>query len=136
MNAHLNYSLENQLSGWTRIDMLLALYERAISEITAAKEAKLAGEYGRMAKSLIAVNRLMLALHGGLNIDEYPLAINIARLLNYVVFRLEEHNFDEAIHFLVKTKSAYESIRDEAAALEQKGAIPALDMRSGLNAIA
>ena len=136
MKSYSNYSLENQFSGWTRIDMLLALYERAISETMAAKEAKLAGDENRLAQKLIVANRLMLALHGGLKIDEYPLAMDIARLLNFVVFRLEQHNFDEAIHFLEKTKSAYESIRDEAASLEKNGTIPALNKRPGLDAIA
>ena len=39
MNPYQNYSVENTVNGWTRIDMLLALYDHAISTISGTQRA-------------------------------------------------------------------------------------------------
>lgn len=136
MNGYQNYSIENQISGWTRIDMLLVLYDRAISEISAAQNASLKGDTALMAKKLIECNRFLLALHSGLNIDEYPLAVDIARLLHFVMYQLEQKKFSEAIYFLEKLKSGYEGIRDEADAMEKQGKFTTLETPAGLDTVA
>ncbi len=118
------------------MDMLLALYDRTISEIAAAESASQQGDSDKLAIKLLEANRLLLALHSGLNTDEYPLAVDIARLLNFVAFRLEQRNFAEAIHFLEKLKSSYAQIRDEANAMEKQGKFVSLDAPTGLNTVA
>ena len=136
MNAYQKYSVENQLASWTRIDMLIALYDQAISKVSAAEKASQLGHAGVLGERLIEANRLLLALHGGLNTDKYPMAVDIARLLNFVMYRLEQRNFSEAVHFLEKLKCSYELIRDEANALEKQGKFATLDSPSGLNTVA
>lgn len=116
--------------------MLLELYDRAINEISAAQNASRVGDPGLLAEKIIEANRLLLALHSGLNTDEYPLAVDIARLLNFVMLRLGQQNFSEAIHFLEKLKSGYELIQDEANSLEKQGKFSTLDTPSGLNTVA
>ncbi len=136
MNNLQNYSMDNMVKGWTRVDMLIALYDRTISAIELAQQAKGQGDNAQMAAHLIQVNRFILALHSGLDIDNSELAGNIARLLNFVAYRLEQQNFGEAIRFLTKLQATFEEIREEATKLEKDGKIPPLMSTAGLNTVA
>lgn len=136
MNEYKNYSLETMVNGWTRIDMLLALYDRAIAAIQFAKLAKQSNDSRLMTNQLVEANKFLLGLHSGLDTENDQVAVDVARLLNFVMLRLEEHNFDEAIHFLSKLQSTFEQIRDEASALEKAGKIPPLGQNHGLNTVA
>ena len=123
MHYH-NQAMDAMVKGWTRIDMLLALYSRTIATIREAKEAKETDDALLFGTKILDANRFLLGLHCGLNTDEYPLAVDVARLLNFVSMRLSENNFDEAIYFLEKLHASFSQIRDEAAELEQSGKIP------------
>ena len=136
MTEYKNYSLETMVNGWTRIDMLLALYDRAIAAIEFAKLAKQSDDTGLMTNQLIEANKFLLGLHSGLDTENDQVAVDVARLLNFVMLRLEEQNFDEAIHFLSKLQSTFEQIRDEASSLEKAGKIPPLAQNHGLNTVA
>jgi flagellin-specific chaperone FliS len=122
--------------GWTRIDMLLALYDRAIISVRGAQSAQQAGDEAEFAAKFIDAQKCVLAIHGGLKPDEYEIAYDIARLLHFVLTRLSEYNFDEAAHFLEKLRSGFDNIREEATELEKSGQIPALDLSEGPNAMA
>ena len=135
MNAHQNYSLETMVSGWTRIDMLIALYDRSIAVIRSAQVAKESDDIQLMTNKLIEANKFILALHSGLNTEQDPIAVDIARLLNFVMLRLEERNFKEAIYFLQKLQKSFEQIHEEAAALEKSGKIPPLNTARELNTV-
>ena len=135
MNTHQKYSLETMVSGWTRIDMLIALYDRSIANIRSAQLAKETNDTQLMTNKLIEANKFILALHSGLNTEEEPIAANIARLLNFVMLRLEEHNFEEAIRFLQKLQTSFEQIREEATVLEKSGSIPPLNSARELNTV-
>lgn len=125
MHYH-NQAMDAMVKGWTRIDMLIALYSRTISTVREAQEAKEAGNNQLFGTKILDVNRLILGLHSGLDIDKSPLATDVARLLNFVSLRISEHNFTEAIHFLEKLHTSFSEIRDEAAELEKTGTIPPL----------
>ena len=135
MDAYQNYSLETTVSGWTRIDMLIALYDRSIANIRFAQLAKQSNDTRLMTNKLIETNKFILALHSGLNIEQDRVAVDVARLLNFVMLRLEEQNFEEAIYFLEKLQSTFEQIREEATALEKSGKIPPLNSARGLNTV-
>lgn len=135
MDAYQNYSLETTVSGWTRIDMLIALYDRSIANIRFAQLAKQSNDTRLMTNKLIETNKFILALHSGLNIEQDRVAVDVARLLNFVMLRLEEQNFEEAIYFLEKLQSTFEQIREEATALEKSGKIPPLNSSRGLNTV-
>ena len=100
------------------------------------QQAKQDGDESRMALRLVESNRFILALHSGLDTGKYEIARDIARLLNFVMLRLEQQNFDEAIHFLTKIQTTFEQIREEATELEKCGKIPPLLSSSGLNTVA
>ena len=124
------------INGCTRIDMLLGLYERAIASIKTAQAAKEQKNEALFNEKMIDANRVILALHGGLNTDEYDMAVRIGQLLNFIMLRIEQQNLDEAIYFLEKLKSGFEKIREEATALEREGKIPPLSEARGLNTVA
>lgn len=136
MNHYQNHAIDAMISGWTRIDMLLALYDRAISTIRTAEEAQAANDSSQLAVLKMEATRYLLALHSGLNTDKYEIAVDVARLLNFVMLRLEQNNFKEAVYFLKKLHASFESIREEATAMEKTGKIPPLSSSPTLNAIA
>ena len=119
-------TLENMIKGWTRIDMLLALYDRAITAVRLASRAQAANNQPLMQQQVFESHKLILALHSGLEIDESEIAQNVARLLSFIVLRIEQQHFDEAAHFLEKLHSSFSSIREEAASLESIGEISPL----------
>lgn len=133
MQQYYNQTIETMVKGWTRIDMLLALYSRAISAIRAAQAAHASGDDQLLSAKSMEASRFLLGIHSGLNTDEYPIAGEIARLLNFVARRLDEQNYDEAVYFLEKLLNSFEKIRAEAAKLEKDGHIPALMNENGLN---
>ena len=130
------YQIDTMLSGWTRIDMLLALYDRAIISVRSAQEAEAAENEKLFAEKFIDAHKCVLAIHGGLKPEECEMSFNIARLLHFIMTRISEHNFDEAVHFLEKLRSSFEAIREEATALERAGKIPSLELSGGLNEMA
>ena len=136
MDPYQNYSAESMVNGWTRIDMLLALYDHSISTIRCAQRVSGSNDRTGFANKLIEANKCLLALHSGLDTEGNQMAVDIARLLNFVMLRLEEHNFDEAVHFLEKLRTTFEQIREEASDLENSGKIPPLNTQRGLNTVA
>jgi flagellar protein FliS len=136
MNQTPHYPIETMFGGWTRIDMLLALYDRAIASVRGADLAKRSGNDAEFADKFIDAQKCILAIHGGLKPDEYEIAFDIARLLNFILTRLSEYNFEEAAHFLEKLRSGFEGIREEATELEKSGKIPTLELSAGFNATA
>ncbi len=127
------YQMRSMFNGWTRIDMLLALYDRAIVSARQAQAAHKADDKIQFAEKIIDAQRVILALHAGLKPDEYELSHNIARLLHFISVRLGEKNFDEAVHFLEKLRSSFEQIREEATKLELAGKLPSFDLNGHVN---
>ncbi len=136
MNDYQRHSIEAMINSWTRIEMLVALYDRAIITVQLAKFAEEQKDASMMANKLLEANRFMLALHAGLNTENCDIARDVGRLLNFVMLRLEERNFDEAVYFLKKLQKSFEQIQADAVAMEKSGQIPPLSANRGLNTIA
>lgn len=122
------YRLETQFGGWTRIDMLLAIYDKAIVATKAIEVAEKEGDQSTAISRLIEAQKCILAIHGGLKPDEYDIAYNIARLLNFVLLQLEEKKYGNAVKFLEKMRGMFSQIYDEAVKLESAGQIPSLEL--------
>ena len=136
MNQYRNSYIDTTAGNGTRIDMLLSLYDRAIATIRFAQYAKEANDNQLLTRKLLEANRVMLALHGGLNTEEFDMAVAVGQLLNFVMLRLEQHNFEEAVYFLEKLQTSFGQIRDEAVALERAGKIPPMSASKGLDTVA
>lgn len=115
--------------------MLLALYERAISAVQMAGRAKADNDKTLMQMQVLESHKLILAIHSGLKIDESDVAHNVARLLGFIVLRIEEENFEEAVQFLEKLQSGYSSIREEAVMLESTGEISPIQEANVFDAV-
>ena len=118
------YRLETQFGGWTRIDMLLAIYDKAIVAARALQVAASEGDEPKAVEKLIEAQKCILAIHAGLKPDEHDIAYNIARLLNFVLMQLEEKQYENAVTFLEKLRDGFAAIYDEAVELEKNGNIP------------
>jgi flagellin-specific chaperone FliS len=136
VNSYQKHSIEAMVNGWTRVEMLVALYDRAITTIEVAQRAEQQGDTSLLATKMLEANRFLLALHAGLNTEVCGIAKDVARLLNFVMLRLGQHNFDEAIRFLKELQSSFEQIQEQAMAMEKSGEIPPLNEARGLNTIA
>ena len=128
--------LENMIKSWTRIDMLLELYERTIAAVRMAQKAQAADDKAQMQLQVYESHKLILAIHSGLKVDESEIAHNVARLLGFIVLRIDEGNFEEAVQFLEKLHSGYADIREEAATLEANGEISPLQEANVFEAVA
>jgi flagellin-specific chaperone FliS len=129
------YPLQSQLQGWTRIDMLIALYDRAISTVRSLSDHASRSEQTPPDKFLDA-QKCLLAIHAGLKPDESEVAFNVARLIHFVSGELIAFRYDSAIVILESLRNTFESIREEATRLELNGLIPSLENSQSLNTVA
>ena len=128
--------LDNMIKGLSRIDMLLVLYDRAIASLEAAKSAKEASDEKMQQKFGYEANKLIMGIHSGLDTEKYPVAVDVARLLHFIMTRIEQQDFSDAIKFTKQLRESYAQIRDQAVQLESIGEIPPIIQSSGVNTIA
>ncbi len=128
--------LDNMIKGLSRIDMLLVLYDRTIASLEAAKSAKEASDAKLQQQYGYEANKLIMGIHSGLDTDKYPMAVDVARLLHFIMTRIEQQDFSDAIKFTKQLRESYAQIRDQAVQLESKGEIPPIIQSSGVNTIA
>lgn len=121
------YSTESQIGGWTRIDMLLHVYDRAIVALESVIQARQANQQSILNQRSLEFGKCMLAIHAGLKPEENEIAFNIARLIHFVQDQFCQQNFDNAREILESIRNGYAAIRDQAVELEMQGKIPALD---------
>ncbi len=130
MNPYKAYQQQQQQVGWTRIDMLLELFDGTISKLEAAAAALARGD-AAAAQPLLAKGRLLVAaLAAGVDPSYGESALNYQRLYEYVLFNLQAGRADkveEALKVLRTLREGFEGIRDEALRLERSGEIPPLD---------
>lgn len=113
-------------SGWTRIEMLLMLYERAIAAIESCEIANEVGDQTLFHQHELTVRKTIMAIHAGLKPDEDEVAYNIARLLHFVMVRFDQKDFKTCKNVLEEIYSGFSQIAEEANQLEREGTIPAL----------
>ena len=121
------YKQNHAFGGWTRIDLLLSIYDQAISSIGFAKSAFESEDQAKFAEQFLMSQKAILAIHSGLKPDEYEIAFSVARLLHFVLASLEKNKFDDAIKVLTELRSGFAEIQGEANQLELTGAIDKLE---------
>ena len=128
--------LDNMIKGLSRIDMLLVLYDRAIASLEAAKSAKESNDQKMQQQYGYEANKLIMGIHSGLDTEKYPVAVDVARLLHFIMTRIEQQDFSDAIKFTKQLRESYAQIREQAVQLENNGEIPPIIQSSGVNTIA
>jgi flagellar secretion chaperone FliS len=114
----------------TRIDVILGLYDQALTKINQAEDA-LARHDQALATTLM--NQAQLAVSGlvcGMEGHADDQSLNFLRLYEFVVHHLSQatpQSAQAARQVLQTLREAFEAIRPEALRLEREGAIPSLD---------
>lgn len=130
-----SYNKQVLFGGWTRIDMLIQLYDRAIASLEGAQESMEAGDDATYARLFLDAQKTILAIHTGLKADEYEIAFNVARLLHFALVSIENRNFKDAIMVMSNLRDGFNGIADEANELERTGQIPSFETHDELQMI-
>ena len=123
MMPHIAYR-QHATCRWTRIEMLLELYNSAISALQQAGEALDAGDDLRATRELANAQRLVGGIASGLNRDAGELPQNIERLCLFVVEQIARRDPQAALRVLTPLRDGFATIRERAVALEREGEIP------------
>ena len=121
------YNKQALFGGWTRVEMLLQLYDRAIKALQNAELALELDQQDAFVTHYIESQKVLLAIHSGLKPDEYEVAFNVARLLHFVLGCIGERNFKDAIKILGELRNGFAAIAHDANELEKCGEIPAME---------
>ncbi|TWU02153.1 flagellar export chaperone FliS [Stieleria varia] len=120
------YRKQSLSGGWTRIEMLVQIYDRAIASLDICCDALANGDNSLFSRHLIISQKAIVALHAGLKPEEDEVAYNVARLLHFVVVSIGEGRFADASRILKQLRSGFAAIIEEANQLEREGKIPAM----------
>ena len=119
-----------RIVGWTRIDMLLALFEAAESDLKDAQTALQDGD-GVLARRLrLRALRIVTHLVAGLNANYGELSDRLRQLYEYVQACLLDESASQlhsATNVLSTLRDGFEEIRGEAVRLESQGVIPPVE---------
>ncbi len=124
---------QSTATSWTRIDMLLALYDGALFATQHAKQAVRQGDATALARHQPHSQRLITELIAGVDVEQGELARNVHRLLMFCLMQTTGRSAEEwaaAVSILKQLREAFMQIRDEAARMEHSGQIPKLDFDS------
>lgn len=118
------YKRQSLFGGWTRVELLLELYDEAIENIKICQQSSI--ESQTYANAFLKAQKTILAIHSGLKPDEYEIAFNVARLLHFVLVCLEQKKYDDSLKVLLELQVGFKAIEEEAKKLEAEGKIPPL----------
>ncbi|MEL7497665.1 MAG: flagellar protein FliS [Planctomycetota bacterium] len=128
--------VENMVSGWTRVEMLIALYERAIAAVESAAASSESGELADEINFRFESRRTIFGLFTGLDTENCEIANNIGRLLTFIMACIEERKYDDAIRFLKPLHNSFTEIKNIAVKLEKQGKIPPIQSAATFEQIA
>ena len=128
MNPYLAYKKPEPTADWTRIDLLLALYDKALDRLAGADAALRAGDTAGATGSLIKVQLILNALASGVDVGvDRERGTNTLRLYEYAANELRAPRLEgiaNARTVLGTLRAGFEAVRAEANELERTGAIP------------
>ncbi len=129
---HSSHSAYRQASAtsWTRIDMLLALYDATLFAVEHGVQAIQAANEKSLIEYRFRSQRLITELLSGVDTEQGELPENVHRLLMFCLMQTcgeSEEEWSSAASIIAELKGAFRTIRDQAVQLEQSGSIPALN---------
>lgn len=113
-------------SGLTRIEILLKLYDRLIGDLEMCREALDAKDDSRLVRHQLDTHKAMTAILSGLRPNENEVAFNIARLLHFIMQKIDQDDYKPAIKIANTIQSGFRQIADQAIEMEQNGEIEPL----------
>lgn len=129
MDPRLRYKT-TQAQSWTRIDMLIHIYDHAINSLQTGAHALSQGRnIDEDATRTNASSRVMLIIDG-LALDSGDLPQNVLRICTFIMERIYSNDaaaWKHSAELLSTLRSGFLEIRDEARTSEATGMIPAID---------
>ena len=139
LNAYQKYR-KDEPTGWTRIDLLLALYDKALERLDRAEAALRAGDPETALPQLAKTQLIVTELAAGVRVDVNPEAnTNMLRLYEYAAHELARATpeaIDNARKVLRTLREGFEAVRAEANELERTGRLPSADQIQMVHATA
>ena len=132
---------QQQVPSTTRIELLLALYDKAIQRLYEAQQSLEQADLAAAAPSLLQAQMIVYALASGVDTENqnFETTQNTLRLFEFVLYCLsfsDARKVGVARRVLTTLREGFESIEAEANALELTGKIPSLKTTAALRATA
>jgi flagellar secretion chaperone FliS len=138
VNPYVRYK-QQTTPAWTRIDMLLALFDGGIERCEKGLAA-LERQDSRTAKHFLVKARLIvLGLASGVVPDGDPVTTTMLRLYEYAQHALGQGSAEDvrgALNVLRILREGFQKIRTEAVDLERRGLIPPINSTSTVQSLA
>ncbi|MEO2033131.1 MAG: hypothetical protein ABGZ35_13700 [Planctomycetaceae bacterium] len=129
MNPHQQYR-RNSSFGWTRIDMLIHIYNHAINSLQGGAELL---EAGASPEQLIAARmdaqKKILLISDGLAVEQGGSAVQVMRLCVFALDQIRTdsaQSWQSAARVLSTVREGFVEVQDTVRAAEQAGEIPPL----------
>ncbi len=130
MNPHQKYR-RNSSYGWTRIDMLLHIYNHTINSLQNGADLLRSGSsVDELILARLDAQKKILLITDGLAVDQGGTAVQVMRLCVYALDQIQTDSveaWESAAQVLSTVREGFEGIQGAARAAEQAGEIPALD---------
>jgi len=127
MNPYNAYRRPEPASGWTRIDLILALYHKALERLDRAEAALKGGDPLSAVTQLAKTQLIVSELASGIRLDvNEEVGTNMLRLYEYAVHQLrtpQAAGIRNAREVLRTLADGFEAVREEANALERGGQV-------------
>lgn len=124
------YRQHQEAVAWTRIDMLLALYDGLIDRLGRALAALESNDSGTAGTLMMRSQTLVMEMLAGVNPEAGdPASKDLIRLYEFVanaIARADKRHLESAIRVLGTLREGFRGIRAEAVQLERDGVIPSL----------
>jgi flagellin-specific chaperone FliS len=113
----------------TRIDLILALYRKALDHLASARAALIGPSPADALPHLTRTQLIVVSIASGLPADKDAVAINFLRLYEFVAHQMVVGTLEsvEAATRVLKTLlKGFETVHEQAVSLESQGKIPRL----------
>jgi flagellar secretion chaperone FliS len=140
MNPYLAYRRQEESTGWTRMDLLLALYDKALERLDRAAAALKAGDAQTAVPQMSKTQLIVAEMAAGVRLEgNEENGANMLRLYEYVSNELRQPKSEgiaNARKILATLREGFEAVRAEANELERTGRLPSAEQLRMVHATA
>ena len=127
---NVNVYEDNRTVGWSRIDLILAVYDGILDQLVRARAILAQGDREKARTILAKVRIGVETLAAGVDLVQGEVPAHFRRLYDFVLHCLQQPQLaliDDALKILRTLQEAFQAIRMQALDLERKGVIPSLE---------
>jgi len=128
MTPHQAYRRTSQ-SGWTRIEMLLAIYDATIETLDAGIQSLHSQQAAEYPALQLRASQLCLLLISGVDANATGVAAHVRELCLFSIDQISRPEVDRWKHarnVMTTLREGFQGVRDEGNQLEAAGTIPSL----------